>query len=156
MAKHNHKIVETAPVIETAPIVETAPVKTVAELMADVKVKMVEPRSIVSVTGDLNEYLTCYAPELKQRVRELSGISKRAGVGGMILDETIFRFYTITGKGVTKTDMMAILLKSEVKRRDVNGYCGTFTNSENELSKAGCPDRAKRFKKDGLYCVTMA
>lgn len=123
-------------------------VKTVAELMAETSIKFETGHSIKEMSEGIAEYLNLYKPELRQRARELG-----RGCGGRLLDETIIKYMTVTGKGVSKFDMQNILLTAECGRTDVNGYCSTFASSKDVESKVGCPLRVKRFRDNGLYCV---
>lgn len=123
-------------------------VKTVAELMAETSVQFQTGHSIKEMSEGIAEYLNLYKPELRQRARELG-----RGCGGRLLDETIIKYMTVTGKGVSKFDMQNILLIAECGRTDVNGYCSTFASSKDSESKAGCPMRVKRYRDNGLFHV---
>lgn len=125
-----------------------APVKTVAELMAETSIKFTSPTAVSVVTSDIVDYIGLYSAELRTRARQLG-----KGCGGRLLDETIAAFTSVTGKGVTKGDLKAILIASECGRTDANGYAATFAASETAERASGCPSRVMRYKKDGLYCV---
>ena len=125
--------------------------KNIAELMNAVEVKFSTGNmtAIKTVSEDIAEYIKGNAIYLQQREKELAS-------GGKLLDETIIRYHMVTGKGVTKSDMVAILTAANSKRKDVNGYVATFASDKAGTRKAGCPSRVMRYKADGLYCVALS
>jgi hypothetical protein len=125
-------------------------VKSVAQLMSETEVKFSAGNgaTIKTITNDLQAYLVDHKAELIARSVELG-----KGCGGRLLDETLCKYFAVTGKGLTKYDLQSILIASNSGRSDVNGYCATFAVNQSETSKNGCPSRVKRFRLDGLYCV---
>ena len=152
--KHKETKVATKTAATETAATETAATKTVAELVAATKVKFSNPSTVAEIGNDIADYINLYSAELKDRARQLN-----KGYGGRILDEIIASFYLVTGKGLTRSEMVAVLTAADYDgkgRKDVNGYAATFAATETSEMLVGCPQRVKRFRKDGLFCVVAA
>lgn len=115
---------------------------------ADIAAKMAalpvydSPKSVKEVTTLLAEYLK------GDEIKELGKLS-----GGALMNQVIMKFYAVTGKGLTKIDLAAILKASGNNRTNVNGHLQIFAKSKDSERRPLCPKGLNCWKEDGRYCI---